>query len=161
MNRKIASIVLIGALSAGVTACTPSMPQPSETDMNDRTAAKQGDGTLRTDLAPIAKRYPQLASAESIAWMGGMTGTSDIGPSTYWVDVVAVLPPSEIAALQAHGALETVDPPQLVSGMQSRLPSGPFEGSAALDDLFSSDGHDAKVALDARARTIVLSGLFE
>lgn len=81
--------------------------------MTNGRAEKQGDGTLRIDLAPIAERYPQLASAESIM------------------------------------------------GMRGKLPAGPFEGSPALDELFSTGGHSATVAVDPGARTIVLSGLFE
>ncbi|WP_295790085.1 hypothetical protein [uncultured Microbacterium sp.] len=129
--------------------------------MTNGRAEKQGDGTLRTDLAPIAERYPQLASAESITWMGGTTGTSDIGPTTYWVDVVAVLPQSEVDTLQTTGDLSPVQVPDVVSGMRDELPAGPFEGSTALDELFSTDGRSATVALDPRTRTIVLSGRFE
>ncbi|WP_279367912.1 hypothetical protein [Microbacterium testaceum] len=129
--------------------------------MTSRSAEKQGDGTLRTDLEPIAKRYPQLAAAESIKWMGGTTGSSDVGPTTYWVDVVAVIPQSEVEALRALGDLSSVPAPEVVSGMRAELPAGPFEGGPALDELFSASGHNATVALDPRARTIVLSGLFE
>lgn len=129
--------------------------------MGSDSAAKQGDGNLRTDLAPIVKRYPQLASAESIAWMSGTTGTSDVGPTTYWVDVVAVLPQPEVDTLRTNGDLDPVQPPELVSGMRAKLPAGPFEGGPGLDELFSASGHSATVAMDPGARTIVLSGLFE
>jgi len=74
---------------------------------------------------------------------------------------VAVIPQSKVDALHAAGDLDSVQPPELVSGMRAEMPGGPFEGSPALDDLFSASGHSATVALDPRARTIVLSGLFE
>ena len=161
MMRRYLAIALLAVAVASTTGCAPTSPHPRGNVMTSDPAAKQGDGTLRTDLAPIATRYPQLASAESIEWMGGTTGTSDVGPTTYWVDVVAVVPQSEVDALQAAGDLDPVQPPELVSGMRAKLPTGPFEGSPALDELFSAPGHSATVALDPRARTIVLSGLIE
>ncbi len=160
MARRNLGIALLAVAVASAAGCTPTPHEPRGNDTTNGRAEKQGDGTLRTDLAPIAERYPQLASAESITWMGH-DGTSDIGPTTYWVDVVAVIPQSEVDTLRATGELDSVKVPEMVSGMQDELPAGPFEGSPALDELFSTDGHSATVALDPRARTIVLSGLFE
>lgn len=148
-------------MTTAVTACTPATPQPTETTVTNGTAEKHGDGVLRTDLAPIAKRYPQLSAAESVEWMGGTTGSSDIGPTTYWVDVVATLPESEIEALRSADDLEQIDPPVLVPGMASKVPAGPFEGSPESDALFSAAGYSASVAIDAATRTVVLTGLFE
>lgn len=161
MLRRYLAMALLVVAVASAAGCAPTPHQPGGNEMTNGRAEKQGDGTLRTDLAPIAERYPQLASAESIAWMGGTTGSSDIGPTTYWVDVVAVIPQSEVETLRATGELDSVKVPEMVSGMQDELPAGPFEGSPALDELFSTDGHSATVALDPRTRTIVLSGLFE
>lgn len=159
--RRCSLLLLLAAVTIGVTACTPATPQPTETTVTDGTAEKQGDGVLRTDLAPIAKRYPQLSAAESVAWMGGTTGSSGIGPTTYWVDVVAMLPESEIEALRSTAGLERIDAPVLVPGMASQVPAGSFEGSAELDALFSAEGYSASVAIDPATRTVVLTGLFE
>lgn len=159
--RRLSSLLILALMTTAVTACTPATPQPTETTVTNGTAEKHGDGVLRTDLAPIAKRYPQLSAAESVEWMGGTTGSSDIGPTTYWVDVVATLPESEIEALRSAGDLEQIDPPVLVPGMASKVPAGPFEGSPELDALFSAAGYSASVAIDAATRTVVLTGLFE
>ena len=159
--RRHASLLLVAAMTIGATACTPAIPQPTETTVTGGTAEKQGDGVLRTDLAPLAKRYPQLSVAESVTWMSGTTGSSDIGPATYWVDVVATLPESEIEALRSAAGLEQIDAPALVPGMASQVPAGPFEGSAELDALFSAEGYSASVAIDPATRTVVLTGLFE
>lgn len=159
--RRHSSLLLLAAVTIGVTACTPATPHPTQTTVTNGTAEKQGDGVLRTDIAPIAKRYPQLSTAESVEWMGGTTGSSDIGPTTYWVDVVATLPASEIEALRSAVDLERIDAPALVPGMAAKVPAGAFEGSAELDALFSAEGYSASVAIDAATRTVVLTGLFE
>lgn len=160
--RRLGTIcILLLVAACGTAACSPPTPEPTETTVVTRTPEKTGEGELRTDLAPIAKRYPQLAVAESIEWMGGTTGTSDLGPSTYWVDVVAVLPEAEIDSLLDRSAVSEIDAPHLVDGMAPKVPSGPFVGSTALDALFSEAGRSATVAIDPTSGTVVLSGLFE
>ena len=150
--RRTAALV-IAALCVSLSACSAPAPEP-------QTAAKHSDGRLRTDLAPLAERYSQLASAESVEWMGGTLGSRDVGPSTYWVDVIAVMPESEIDVYRSTADLVKVDPPTLVDDLAPKLPTGPFEGSPELDDLFSSGGHGATVAIDPQTRTVVLSGVF-
>ncbi|MFJ2368048.1 hypothetical protein [Microbacterium sp. NPDC087665] len=159
--QRLATGVLLLVVALGVSGCASPTPQPTETSRGSEAAVKSGDMELRTDLEPIAKRYPQLSTVESIEWMGGTTGETDLGPSTYWIDVVAVLPADEFDALLASTDVETIDAPPLVDGMSEKVPAGPFVGSDELDAQFSAGGYTATVALDPQTRTVVLSGLFE
>ena len=124
-------------------------------------ASKSGDGALRHDLEPLAKRYPQFLTATSVTWMSGTMGTSDIGPSTYWIDAVIVLPEEDFASLMALAGLSEVAAPSVVDGMVSHLPPGPFVGGASLDADVSANGYGASAVLDVANRTVVLTALFE
>lgn len=158
----VAACALLFTLTFATVGCAgieDSAPHDRQTAVD--VAAKTGDGSIRTDLDPVAQRYSQLAVAESVVWMSGTMGTSDLGPSTYWMDIVAVMPPSEMEALLALDDLTEVSAMTLVDGMVKNMPSGPFLGSPALDALFSANGANATVALDAKTRTVVLSGVFE
>jgi hypothetical protein len=159
--QRVATGVLLLVVALGVGGCASPTPQPTETSRGSEAAVKSGDMELRTDLEPIAKRYPQLSTAESVEWMGGTTGETDLGPSTYWIDAVVVLPADDFDALLASTEVEAIDAPPLVAGMSEKMPAGPFVGSAELDAQFSAGGYGATVALDPQTRTVVLSGLFE
>lgn len=161
MRTRLVVFALLLPVVLATAGCTPAAESsPREPSSAGTTAPKTGDGELRTDLEPIAKRYPQLSEAESVAWMSGTTGTSDIGPATYWVDAVVVLPATQMDALLDIKDLVEIDSPVLVEGVASNLPSGPFFGSPTLDALFAENGYGATVALDPKTRTVVLSGLF-
>lgn len=153
-------LLMVASSAAGCAAADASSTHEPPTAVSP--APKTGDGQLRTDLEPVAQRYPSLREAESVVWMSGTTGTSNVGPSTYWMDVVAVVPQAEMDTLLALDDLTEVTAPVLVDGMVKIMPSGPFLGSPELTRLFSADGYYVEsVALDARTRTVVLSGMFE
>lgn len=163
-RRRTVRIVTVASLVAAMlvmTGCSsPEDPRGSRTSATGSAASKNGDEAIRSDLAPLVTRYPQLSAAESAVWMSGTMGRSDIGPSTYWIDAVVVIPDAEMDALLATEGLGTVEPPPFVDAMASRVPSGPFYGGPALDELFSSNGYGATVALDPGTRTVVLSAVF-
>lgn len=138
----------LAALVATSPCASEPQPEPQRGSTSTQTPQKTGDGTLRTDLEPIMKRYPQLASAESVEWMSGTVGSTDLGPSTYWIDAVVVVPAAELQSLLAVGDPAQREAPALVGGMSSTVPAGPSVGSEALDELFSAAGYPATVAGD-------------
>jgi hypothetical protein len=158
LRQRLFAPVLLGAVLLTQAACAPHAAAGQE---QQGVSTKQSDGRLRTDLAPLAERYPRLDTAESVEWMSGTLGTSELGPSTYWVDVIAVMPKAEIELYRSTSDPARIEAPQIVDELRPRLPSGPFEGGPTLDDLFSTGGYRASVAIDPQTRTVVLSGVFE
>lgn len=42
--------------------------------------------TLRSDLEPIVKRYPNISGIESAAWLSDSFGGTDFGMTSYWME---------------------------------------------------------------------------
>ncbi|MFC6094507.1 hypothetical protein [Saccharothrix lopnurensis] len=121
-------------------------------------APKSGTGELRTDLAPLVKRFPVLDSPDTARWMSGTFGRSDVpGPSTYWIDAVVTLSPDAVERLvSAYAPTEVGEVPDVVEGMRDRLPSGPFLTGDALDAAFDHERWYASAYLDPGSRELVL-----
>ncbi|OLR91470.1 hypothetical protein BJP25_00880 [Actinokineospora bangkokensis] len=101
---------------------------------------KSGTGELRTDLAPLTKRFPGLADARSAQWMSGTLGDDRVpGPSTYWIDAVVTLPPAKVSEV-TPGTRETTDQPPVVDGLRDDVPEGPYLTSDALNSTFTGQG---------------------
>lgn len=112
-------------------------------------AQKNGTGELRSDPAPLLKRFPLLGRPARVQWMSGTTGDARVpGPSTYWIDALVQLQPEDAARLrrlhqpQADAAL-----PEVVEGLRPLLPAGPWSRSAALDAALSQQGFVARAFL--------------
>jgi hypothetical protein len=115
-----------------LAGCQEEAPQP---------AAKSGTGELRTDLEPLVKRFPTLATATGARWMSGTFGRADTpGPSTYWIDAVVVLEASEVERLvSAHAPTATGEQPDVIEELNEQLPHGPFLTGDALDAAFQHE----------------------
>lgn len=159
MRRALSAIaiMLMGFVLAGCgedTSAKVTEPPPAE---------KSGSGAIRTDLAPLTSRFPDLGSAGSAIWMSGTMGDDRVpGPSTYWIDAVVTLPPTDHARLGELGPLSVASlpgnfPPELVES----IPSSETRTSSELDEAFSPDGFWSEVLLVDDGATLVLSTTFE
>ncbi|WP_447004344.1 hypothetical protein ACRAKI_32720 [Saccharothrix isguenensis] len=57
---RVLTVVLLAAVA--LAGCQEQASQP---------AARSGTGELRTDLEPLVKRFPTLATATDARWMSG------------------------------------------------------------------------------------------
>lgn len=72
--------------------------------------------------------------------MGGTLGDAP-GPTTYWIDAVIEVQPAVADELRATYAPEAAStPPDVVSGIQDKLPAGTLLSSDALDSAVSGGG---------------------
>lgn len=151
MIRAVLRLVAATALLA-TTACgtDPAKEEPAM-------PTKSGTGELRTDLEPLAKRFPLLSGmAEKAEWMSGTLGDDRVpGPSTYWIDAVVTLPAATVAEI-GGGAGERGATPSVVEGLRDRLPGGPYLTGDALDDAFSAGKWATTAYLAKEANTVVL-----
>ncbi|MDO5736588.1 MAG: hypothetical protein Q4P15_08960 [Propionibacteriaceae bacterium] len=124
--------VLVVLLTLTVTACGWGK------DTTTNGIEKRGDGELRTELAPLVDRLPQLAGATSAEWMiGTLGGRLSPGPSTYWIDAVLVLDDTTLQEVSALPGLAVAEPPKVVKGLKPSLPDGELLRSEALDEYFT------------------------
>jgi hypothetical protein len=125
-------------------------------------AAKSGTGELRTDLEPLVKRFPTLTTATGARWMSGTFGRTDTpGPSTYWIDAVVVLEPSEVERLvSAHAPTATGEKPDVIEELREQLPHGPFLTGDALDAAFKYENWrvDSYLARESGELVLVAMG---
>ena len=120
---------------------------------------KIGDGTLRTDLEPLTKRFPALGTPVGAEWMGGTLGDAP-GPSTYWIDAVIEVDPAVADELRASYAPEAVStPPDVVSGVQDRIPEGTWLSSDELDGAVSGGGYSTDVYVAQDEPIVVLTAI--
>lgn len=120
---------------------------------------KIGDGELRTDLEPLTKRFPALGAPVGAEWMGGTLGDAP-GPSTYWIDAVIEVDPAVADELRATYAPEAVStPPDVVSGVQERIPEGTWLSSDELDAAVSGSGYSTDVYVAQDEPFVVLAAI--
>lgn len=140
--------VVLGAVLPLLAGCglLPGGERSSSTSSSHSTgdpAEKVIDShVVRTDLAPLTKRFPALGDPVSARWQSGTFGSERVpGPSLYWIDAVVTLEPATADRLrQAGSPADDGSSPQLVGEMGSELPSGTLTRSDALDDELSHDG---------------------
>lgn len=151
------AIMLLGFVLAGwgeETSATVSELPPAE---------KSGSSEIRTDLAPLTSRFPDLGSAESAVWMSGTMGSDRVpGPSTYWIDAVITLPPAEHTSLAELGLLAADSLPEGFSPeLTDSIPASELRTSPELDEALSHPGFWSEVLLVNDGATLVLSTTFE
>lgn len=146
MSRRVLAVALAAALLVG---CQVEASEP---------AAKSGTGELRTDLEPLVKRFPTLATATGARWMSGTFGRADVpGPSTYWIDAVVALEPSEVERLvSAHAPTASGEKPEVIEELREQLPHGPFLTGDALDAAFRLEEWRVDSYLDRESGELVL-----
>jgi hypothetical protein len=120
---------------------------------------KNGDGTLRHDLAPLSSRIPALAAATSATWCSGTLGDGRVpGPSTYWIDAVVALPAPLADELRGELALSPATaPPSLEAPARSALPTEELLAGSELDARFSAGSWRSTAFLTKSGSTLVLT----
>jgi hypothetical protein len=123
---------------------------------------KSGTGELRSDTAPLLKRFPLLGQPQSVKWMSGTMGDSQVpGPSTYWIDAVVRLQAEQAAALRRQYTLTTAAASNMpvAPSLREHLPRSPWESSNALNKALSQQGWSVKAYVSAD--DLVLTALGE
>jgi len=120
-------------------------------------AEKNGSDELRTDVAPLTDRFPELDPV-SVEWKSGTLGSDSApGPSTYWIDAVIELDDEDFAAyVDAHD----LQPAAAPDDFEAPLPSGDLQRADTLDEQFSFGEFRSEVYLEAESRSLVLSTVF-
>ena len=126
-------------------------------------AEKSGSGDLRTDLEPLTKRFPLLATTETATWMSGTMGSDRVpGPSTYWIDAIITLPATEHEALAELGVLSAGSlPNNFRPELTESVPAGELRTSPELNEAFSHNEFWSEALLVDDGATLVLSTTFE
>lgn len=148
----------VAAVGLLLSSCTSGPAGPSLLP----SATRADPGPLRTDEAPLTRRFPALGDPVTVTWRSGTTGDGAApGPSTYWIDAVVRLPPGtadELAA--AAGVSPTVAatgaatgdataelPADLPADVRAAAGNGPWRTAATLDAAFSTSGFGTQVFL--------------
>jgi hypothetical protein len=165
-RKPITQLLVSAVVVLSLTACDTSgnserrssEGDPVPTHNGAAKADKRGDGTLRTDAAPLTSRFSVLGEPPEAFWMAGTYGDPRVpGPSTYWIDAVVTLSADRVDALVTeHSPEPTNEAPDVVDAMVQYLPPGPFHTSEALDDAFNEGRWWARVYLDPYASKLVL-----
>jgi len=155
---------LVVASTILLAGCTAEAPTPSREVVAQAGTNKMGSGELRTDLAPLATRFEDLADAESARWSSGSLGGDDRvpGPSTSWIDAVVVLPQASYDALRAaHEYAESAEAPSVADALAASVPAGPLLVSSDLDQRFALSEGSSDVYLDDATHSLVISSRFQ
>ncbi len=95
-------------------------------------------GPVRTDLAPLTRRFPELGVPVSASWQSGALGDDRVpGPSSFWIDAIVTLAPETAQKLRSSGSLEPADTPEITEDLRKALPPGPWLTGTDLDRLVS------------------------
>jgi hypothetical protein len=126
----------LAVVALALSGCTGGgdAPVPSAPYATKQSISKGEIGPLRTDVEPIAKRYPGLGTIVSAQWFGGALGDARVpGPSTVWIDAVIEVEPATMARLRSAAATTRNETPDIVPELVPLLPAGPYGRSGALD----------------------------
>lgn len=166
----VAAATALGLLLTGCTgddppAGTPTTPLRSSTMTTPTGAAsKNVDGGLKTDPAPLVKRFAAIGTPRSVTWASGVMGDPRVpGPSTYWIDAVVEVTPEVAAQLRAAATSGGVGEgqPEVVPLLADRMPAGPLRTSPALDALLASSGWEVHGYVDPAVDVLVLTAVGE
>lgn len=175
VTSAAATAIAVVLGGGSLTACMPSRPDPTPIRATSPTtptaptqasggATKSFDGVLKTDPAPLVKRFPAIGTPTSVAWASGVMGDPRVpGPSTYWIDAVVEVTPEGAALLRAAATSGGVGEgqPEVVPLLADRMPAGPLRTSPALDALLSSPGWDVHGYVDPAVDVLVLTAVGE
>jgi hypothetical protein len=129
--------------------------------VTERPAEKNGTGEERHDLEPLTSRFPELGDVQSAVWFSGRLGDERApGPSSYWIDAVVTISPTETRRLLATYGPETAGTePAVVEDLEPHLPTGELVTSEQLNRAFSTSGFSTSVWVDEASHRIVLSAV--
>jgi hypothetical protein len=122
------------------------------------TAHARPSGEVRTDLAPIKRRFAALGTPERASWQAGILGDVRVpGPSSYWIDAVVTLQPESARTLRKSGTATTTAAPVITAALRSALPSGPWLTGDDLNRVVSGTyGYACRAYLAKDTDVIVL-----
>ncbi|WUD73430.1 hypothetical protein OG937_17955 [Streptomyces sp. NBC_00510] len=112
------------------------------------------EGPVRTDTAPLERRFPLLGRLHGAHWLGydlvaGNDGRSVPGPSDVRVVGVAALTDGRVAALTVHRDFRPASPPVLPGRLAGFLPADAR--------WLRSGSFDAEITADAYSGSFLLS----
>jgi len=143
--------VLWAVLVAGSVSCAED---PSD-GSSYGAAARNDTGAMRSDLAPLTKRFTALRDPVSARWKSGTFGDPGApGPSTYWIDAVVRVTPTVTDRL-ASGTVAS-EQPVVVFDLLPELPDGPWVASDRLNHRLCADGFSCTIRLDPTHATVVI-----
>ena len=156
LRAAIAASVALLAL-AGCTSGTPKAPEPGE-----RTTTASAPA-VRTDAAPVTKRFPSLGTPTELHWLGAGAGADTggaPGPTDVRVQLLAVLTPEVVAAAE-----KAYDWNAAPAGWEEEIPEelrphAPKEADWQASDDFTKEvttnRYSGTVYLDPVSRTVYL-----
>jgi len=115
-------------ISSTLAGCGPSdipISTRTETEMPVY-AEKSGSGERRSDVEPLARRFPLIGEPVAAVWYAGTMGSEDVpGPSTYWIDAVVTVDADTAAQIEAsYGLQPTDDVPEVIDSLKADVPVG-------------------------------------
>ena len=138
-----AALLLCGLL----VACAPDAPV---TDARE----------IRTDTAPLTKRFPAIGEPVTASWVTWNSATDGApGPTTYWIDAVVTLTPQTTKTLEALKLAAQGKTPEVADELRPAVSTGPFLSGAALDGALSTSGWMATGYLDPARNLLVINAI--
>ena len=120
-------------------------------------AERNEGGPVRTDLAPLTRRFPALGDPEAAHWQSGTLGDARApGPTSYWIDAVVQVPAGTAVELRERAADQPRSAPTVADGLAGQLPEGQWLGGDGLDREFATGGFAGQAYVHCDADTVVL-----
>ena len=152
MRRLAALVVLALVVLSGCGVGGGDAPGPS------KVVDERG---MRTDLAPLTKRFPGIGEPVSAHWQSGTLGDarSAPGPSTYWIDGVVELTPQVASRVRLDAGPPAGTLPDLTPDVADLVPRGRL---ALVGGIGQGDGYEGLTSqawLVEGTDTLVISAL--
>ena len=146
-----------GCTGAGTTI-SGSSERKNRTMSAQQTPATRGrPGPVRTDVAPLTRRFPVLGTPVSATWQTGTLGDPDApGPSSYWIDAAVQLARDDLRALPPATQLQPAGAPEVAPGVRTTLPAGEWVAGPALARALAGHGYGVTGYLAPDAGVLVL-----
>lgn len=116
---------------------------------------------LRTDLAPLTKRFPRIGDPESAQWQSGTLGDARTapGPSTHWIDGVVELAPQMASRLRLDAGPPAGALPDLAPDVADLVPGGRLAPVGGIGQGDGYEGWTSQAWLVEGTDTLVISAL--
>lgn len=144
MNAPLTAFLGWACLVIALAGCGPageaeSHRRGASPSHSEPSAHVRPSEAVRTDPAPIKRRFVALGNPLRLSWQAGVLGDQRVpGPSSYWIDAVVTLQPEVARKLRNTGALaEATAPPTVAVDLRGALPEGPWLTGADLDRVVS------------------------
>lgn len=119
---------------------------------------------VRSDPAPLLRRFPNLGHPVKTTWSSGTLGDVVVGPTSYWIDAVVEVTDEVANDLRALAA-EGVAMPSVISEIAVVAPEGPFVGSPQLNSHLVANCHVGtwwvSAAVSVGSKMVVLTAVGE